>query len=103
MARKKSVTTIQELSEAVAEDYRKQMEMAEMTEATKKKICTLHMDFILPIPIYKDVVTVGEPDSKNVCRVKEINWHESGIEVVALEGKKWVIPLTKVRYMIEEE
>lgn len=68
-----------------------------------KKIVELQMDFTLPPPIYAYHITVKpEKTQRTIKLVKEINRHRDGIEVVSVEGNRYVVSGASIKYYVEE-
>jgi hypothetical protein len=68
-----------------------------------KKIVELQMDFTLPPPIYGFwVTTQPEKTNRQIKLVKSLEHHHHGIEVESVEGNKYVIAHSSVKYYVEE-
>jgi len=68
-----------------------------------KKIVELQLDFTLPPPVYGFHVTLNPAQAQRTIKlVREINTHPNGLEVVSIEGTRWVVAWSSVKFFVEE-
>ena len=68
-----------------------------------KKIVELLLDFTLPPPIYGyHLTTNSEKEQRTIKFVKQINRHADGMEVISVEGNRYVISNSSIKFYVEE-
>ena len=75
----------------------------EMRDNKEKTIVELQMGFSLPPPIYGfHLTTKPEQANGTIKMVRELNRHPDGVEVVSIEGNRYVVSRASIKFYVEE-
>lgn len=78
-------------------------EQLEHGGVTNKKIVELLLDFTLPPPVYGYHLTTNrDKEQRTIKFVTEINRHPDGLEVISVEGNRYVIATSSIKFYVED-